>query len=102
MRGGPITLQNIVMQCGTLKNSATGIWERVGSAWQVSTIAYSLKRLASDGMQATEGAVKAGTLRLPLRLGYVGHEGSCQNLTQFTHVSAGMRDTVVQVLHFYT
>jgi hypothetical protein len=87
----------IVVQCGSFKCGAAGIWEKVGNVWQVCTIAYSLKHMAGDGMQATETAVQAGTLQLPMRLGYLGHESTCHSPTQFTQTLAGMRDVVSQV-----
>lgn len=85
------------LQCGTLKASATGIWQRVGGAWQVASVAYSLKRIAADSHPASADAVRAGALHLPLRLGFVGHEGTCQTVESFQAVSADMRDTVAKV-----
>lgn len=88
------------MQAGSLIVGSTGVWERVGSGWQVATLGYSLKKLGADGVSATSSSLESGLMRLPLRLGYVGHDNTCQNLSAFQRVRAGMRDTSSQVSTF--
>ena len=85
------------VQCGTLKAGATGIWQRVGGAWQVASIAYSLKHIATNNHHVDGDTVRAGALHLPLRLGFVGHEGTCQTIDSFQAASADARDAVAKV-----
>lgn len=86
-----------VLQLGSMVAGATGIWERVGNGWQVSSLGYSLKKLATDGVQASEGNIHGGLMRLPLRLAFIGHENTCQSVKAFQQTRAGMRETASQV-----
>jgi hypothetical protein len=86
-----------VLQLGSIVAGATGIWERVGNGWQVSSLGYSLKKLATDGVQASEGNIHGGLMRLPLRLAFIGHENTCQSVKAYQQTGAGMRETAAQV-----
>jgi hypothetical protein len=85
------------MQVGTLLNGTTGVFEIVGNGWQATSLSRSLKWVATESVAVSEESVRSGTLMLPLRLGYIGHEGTCQRLADFQQTRAVMLDSVMQV-----
>ena len=82
---------------GGMKNGATGVFEVVGNGWQPINLSRSLKWVASENTPVTEENVLAGAMMLPLRLGYIGHEGTCQRISDCEQIRSAMTDTVTQV-----
>ena len=87
-----------MLQAGALIVGATGIWACVGTAWQATSLSRSLKRVATDGAAPSESTLAAGTLFLPLRLSYIGHDSTCQGVAAFDRTRTGMHETVSQGL----
>jgi hypothetical protein len=87
----------LVLQVSTVKESATGGWERVGVGWQPLSHAYALSKVQTSPIADMAQALADGTAKLPLRLGFVGHEGSLHTPQAFQILRADTRDIMAQV-----
>lgn len=85
------------MQAAAATSGGTGTWQRVGSTWHVSTLASSLKEVFDEEVPITMENLVFGSLKLPLRLAFLGHEGSCHKLKDFQKTRTEMRDSVSAV-----
>lgn len=90
------------MQAGSVICGATGVWVAIGNGWQALTLSHSLKRMVAEGVAVSEASLISGALCLPLRLGFIGHEGTCQDVPTYQQLRAGMHETVTQGLKFFS
>jgi hypothetical protein len=88
-----------LMQTSSVTAGATGIWQRIGNGWHVSNLPASLKKVSLDNFAVNKETVATGAANLPLRLGFIGHEGCTHTVKDFQRIRADMRDCVSQVGH---
>jgi hypothetical protein len=86
-----------LMQAASVTAGATGIWQRIGSGWHVASLPSSLKKVFPETVAVNKESVATGAVNLPLRLGFIGHEGCTHTTKDFQRMRADMRDCVSQV-----
>lgn len=85
------------MQTMSVTAGATGIWQRIGHGWHVANLPASLKKVFSETIEVNKETVVTGSVNLPLRLAFIGHESCTHTIKDFQRIRADMRDCVSQV-----